>query len=447
MTLSVKSPLDGKEIKTIETDDDKTLQSKIKKVQEAQKSWQELSLKARGEEILKLADSVEKNAEEIAEIINQESGKTLTEAKGEVGNFISTLRSTVEKVVDGFEDFKGMERYKNPIPVGVVGLITSFNFPLAVAGWNIAPALLAGNAVIWKPSEKTPLTALKIEELFSNDLLQIAIGQVEIGKALVENEDVGMITATGSVAMGNSIVASLENKKGNKVQPIIEAGGNNGVIISANNSTKNLQFAVDAIASSFLGTAGQRCTNTRRLFVASKVFDEVIDLFKAKMIEFDPNTPLIDEAALETFEDACANADELIGGGKIEGLYVNPALAIMNSQTEVMKHECFGPLLYIVKYDDFADALAMQNAPENAGLVNGIYTESQKDVDGFVAANKAGHGVVNSPTGTGTPAFGMGFGGNKESGIGEILNQEEPLRSFVVGYNRLAVNSEIELKA
>ncbi len=456
--LVVSSPLNGVQIGVIAADDAASVEQKVRAASVAQREWQALSLEKRSDALLRLADVVESSAAEIAEIINIESGKTLAEAEGEVGNFSTTIRTTVEKAAAPLEDLGSMQRRKIHAAVGNVGLITSFNFPLAVAGWNISPAMLAGNSVVWKPSEKTPLTALAVKSLFDkvddlpNDLLQILVGEVDVGVALVENEQIGMVSATGSVAMGNSIARALSGKKGNKRPPIIEAGGNNGVVISANNSVGNLQFAVDSISKSFLGTAGQRCTNTRRLFVAEPVLEQVMAMLEAKLAAAKIDTPLVDEAAYDVFANACSAAKEqggeIMGGGKAEsdgGFYVNPAIVKLPTQSEIMHEECFGPLLFVVPFADFSQALKMVSAPQNAGLVNGVYTQSRAEVDAFVQANEAGHCVVNAPNGTGTPAHGMGFGGNKESGIGEILNQQDPLRAFSLGANRVALNLDIEL--
>lgn len=357
--------------------------------------------------------------------------------------------------------------------MGLVGLITSFNFPLAVANWTIAPAMLAGNGLLWKPSEKTPLTALAYKMVFDRvmggfaDLLQVLVGGRELGAALVSAEEVRLISATGSVAMGRGIRMALEQKAQAPCPPILELGGNNGVVISAKINDAHRDWAVNSLLNSFFGTAGQRCTNTRRLIVHRSQVDAVVGEFKrhitqlvtsgmvASPLEGASNAygygPLIDGHAFALFEKAKQAAAEqggiVWGGARLmaaaapQAYYVEPALVVIPGQSSIVHEETFAPLLYIIPYDGEVEAaLALLNAPENAGLVSGIYTQSQREADVFAAGSEAGHVVINSPKGTGTPAFGMGFGGNKASGEGEILNAADPLRAFTlpVAYRRIA---------
>lgn len=448
------------------------LDKKIAAAAAAQKNFASLNRAQRVKFLESVAAAIKEHREPLAKCLSLESGKTMKEAFVEADGSVNVLLNTIKDTT--LPDLGNMARTKERPPVGTVGLITSFNFPMAVAYWTLAPAWLAGNAVIWKPSEKTPLTALACKAVFDKaagahkDLLQIVVGGREIGQALVAHTGVGMVSATGSVAMGKAIQATLSRKSGNFAPPILELGGNNGVIISEKSPPEHLQFAVNAVMGSFLGSTGQRCTNTRRLIVHQSVYDKVAALFKTAIEQFMGGKPfdadnaygysaLIDADAWQRFEKAKKQAAE--EGGRIvlgnrllqkefpNAYFVEPALALLPKQTKIMFEETFAPILFIAPYENFDDALSMLNAPANAGLVGGIYTQNQNEADRFAAACEAGHCLVNPPKGTGTPAHGMGFGGNKDSGCGEILNAADPLAAFTCRdkFTRIAWNKDIAM--
>jgi aldehyde dehydrogenase (NAD+) len=472
--LAVTSPGSGEVIAALPTDNAKTVDQKIALARHAQPEWSQLTRGQREALLEAYSAALKAHREQIAGLIVSEGGKTGKEALGETDSSAEVILKTMRDAV--LPEFSGMLRVKERPPVGAVGLITSFNFPLVVAHWTLAPALLAGNAVIWKPSEKTPLTALAAKAVFDKtmgkyaDLLQVVIGGRETGEALVANEQVDMISATGSVAMGEGIKARLAKKKNNAIRPILELGGNNGVIISSKVSREHLDWSLAALLNSFLGTSGQRCTNTRRLIVHQSLYDQAVQLLKNKLEAFLATSPLqnpaneygygplIDEDAFRRFEQAREKA--VTEGGKMllgkrlladtspHAYFVEPALALMPAQTPVMHHETFAPLLFIVPYGgDIDQAIDMLNAPDNAGLVSAIYTQSQEEVDRFAAGSQAGHVLINPPKGTGTPAHNMGFGGNKASGCGEILNAADPLRPFTREdhFRRIAQNKAIAM--
>ncbi len=476
--LKVFSPCDGALIASLNMDNGQTLAYKIASAMAAQARFALLPRVAREKLLADYSDALKANREKLIELVLYDAGKTGKEAAGEVDGAANIIKQTITDAT--LPDFGGMKRVKERPPVGVVGLITSFNFPIAVAHWTLAPAILAGNAVIWKPSEKTPLVAIAAKEIFDEiagefaDLLQIIIGGRDIGQRLANHEQVDMISATGSVAMGQGIKEILAQKSNNEIPPILELGGNNGVIISEKITPEHLEWSVGAIMWSFLATSGQRCTNTRRLIVQRKIYDEVALLFKQRIENFIASgaivnplsgvsndygyAALIDADAFRRFESAKQQAQR--EGGEIRFgarllvheahnvFFVEPALALMPAQTEIMYTETFAPLLYIAPYDDFAEAIDMLNAPENAGLVGGIYTQNAQEAEIFARENLAGHSLINSPKGTGTPAFGMGFGGNKHSGEGEILNTADPLAAFTRRdrFSRIAVNSSVILR-
>jgi len=492
--LPVHCPADGEIIAHLALDDKQSLADKVNRAAAAQRVLGSQKREERAALVEKLSAEIKGSREWLGELITLEAGKTPKEALAEADGASDILLKTIKDA--SLAEFGGMLRCKERPPVGIVGLITSFNFPLVVANWTIAPALLAGNGVVWKPSEKTPLVALAYKAVFDGamggvkDLLQLVIGGREVGEALVSHEAIDMISATGSVQMGQGIKAALARKKNNNVKPILELGGNNGIIISEKMSADHLEWALHSLLNSFLGTTGQRCTNTRRLIVQRGMMDKVVAILQKHIEAFlasaemqnplfeivrlrqgfgetsrhsafsataDGYGPLIDADAYQRFERAKKRALE--EGGKIlfgerllaaehpNAYYVEPALAVMPAQTAVMHEETFAPLLFIAPYNTLDEAIALLNAPANAGLTNGIYTQSQAEADRFASANQAGHGLINSAKGTGTPAFGMGFGGNKESGTGEILNAADPLKPFTRDdhYRRIAQNKDIAM--
>ena len=470
--LPVTAPADGGVIAQLAVDTAQSLDEKIWRVRTAQQTWSLLPRRERALWLEKFAAAIRDQRSALAELIVREAGKTQKEAEGETDGSADVILKTIKDAT--LPDLNNMQRVKERPPVGVVGLITSFNFPLVVAHWTLAPALLAGCGAVWKPSEKTPLVALALKSIFDKamgihgDLLQIAVGARDIGEALVAHEQVDMVSATGSVAMGKAIRKTLSKKENNHIRPILELGGNNGAVISGHAGKEHLAWAATALMGSFLGTSGQRCTNTRRLIVHKSVIDEVVELLKGNIETFlasgevdAPNDfgygPLIDEDAFRRFEHA--KAQVMKEGGRIifgkrlladrhpHAFYVEPALAVLPAQTGIMHEETFAPILFIAPYGEFEEALQLVNAPDNAGLVAAIYTQNQKEADAFAARCTAGHCLINPPKGTGTPAHGMGFGGNKDSGEGEILNSADPLAAFTRPdrFTRIAQNKDISM--
>lgn len=460
--LKVTSPADGSLIAELATDEAADLETKIRRAAAAQVLWAKASRSVRAAALEALSADIRAQRELLAGLIALEGGKTLKEALGEADSSADVILKTLKNAT--LPELSGMARCKERPPVGIVGLITSFNFPLVVANWTLAPALLAGNAVLWKPSEKTPLTALAFKAVFDEafgehkDLLHIVIGTRDIGAALVAHESIDMISATGSVAMGEGIKTALACKRNHGVKPILELGGNNGVIVSDKMSESQFEWSLNALLNSFLGTTGQRCTNTRRLIVHRSLYDKTVSILTRKIADFNWEeygyNALIDEDAYKRFEHAKQQAQQqngsIVMGNRLHpesgGYYAEPALALMPSHSAIMQEETFAPLLFITPYDgDIDEAIRLVNLPANAGLVNAIYTQSQAEADRFAALNEAGHSLINSPKGTGTPAFDMGFGGNKASGEGEILNAADPLRAFTrdTHFSRVAQNTDV----
>lgn len=444
-------------------DSAEVIAQKIAAAKQAQQNFAAISYVKRCALVAAYADALTNARASLGDIVEKEAGKTRKEALAEVDGAIDILHKTIAQA--SLPELGGMSRVKMRPSVGLVGLVTSFNFPIAVAHWNIAPALLAGNGVVWKPSEKTPLVALACKQIFdmvagdNAALLQVLKGGREVGERLVAHEDVALVSATGSVRMGEEIKRVLASKK-NSVLPILELGGNNAVVIGEAMNEAHLQWSITALLQSFLGTTGQRCTNTRRLIVHEKWLEKTVSLLE-KMLGViiasgelsEPDNAfgycrLIDAQALARFEAGKTQAVSE-GGVILFGEGNEPALALMPTQTAVMHQEFFAPLLFIVAYaGEIENAITLVNAPDNAGLVNAIYTLSQHEADVFAALNEAGHTLINSPKGTGTPAYGMGFGGNKASGVGEIVNAADPLAPFTRAgkIKRIAQNKEIALQ-
>lgn len=474
--LPVHSPADGIKLAALPCDDAATLDQKITAGREAQARWAAEPRAVREEFLLALMAALKEYAPLLGEIITLEAGKTRAEGLAEAQGCADTLGKTVEGAA--LPPLLGMRRTKERPPAGLVGLITSFNFPLSVASWTLAPALLAGNAVLWKPSEKTPLVALAVKAVFDGvakqyaDLLHVLIGGREVGSAMVAHAGVDLVSATGSVGMGRGIKQALAGRL--HLPPVLELGGNNGVILSARMTRAHLDWSLDALMNSFLGTTGQRCTNSRRLIVARELLPQVeaglkerIETFAASGAIASPlgeasnpygYGPLIDRDAYERFsaglERAKAEGGRVTGGKRVlekagtEAFYVEPAVAVLPAQSELMHQEIFAPLLFVVPYDgDIDAAITLLNAPDNAGLVSAIYTQNTEEAERFAHGSQAGHALVNSPKGTGTPAYGMGFGGNKDSGEGEILNAADLLRPFTRpgGFRRVAWNEAVEM--
>jgi aldehyde dehydrogenase (NAD+) len=322
--------------------------------------------------------------------------------------------------------------------MGPVGVISAFNFPVAVWSWNAALALVCGDPVIWKPSEKTPLTAIACMKIFDRalarfgdapeGLAQLVIGGPEIGEALVDSKDVPIISATGSTRMGGIVGPKVAARWG---RPILELGGNNAMIVAP---SADLDMAVRAVVFSAVGTAGQRCTSLRRLIVHNSIKDNLVaQLTKAyaSLPIGDPRAegtligPLIDQATSDRMQAMLAQATTeggtVHGGGAAEGVgegaYVNPAIVEMPAQTDTVRTETFAPILYVMGYDDLEEAIAMQNdVPQ--GLSSCIFTLNMREAELFLTAAGSDCGIANVNIGPSGAEIGGAFGGEKETGGG-----------------------------
>jgi len=325
-------------------------------------------------------------------------------------------------------------------PLGVVGVISAFNFPVAVWSWNAALALVCGNSVVWKPSEKTPLTALATQAIFERaaakfggvpaNLSTLLIGDAAVGQQLVDSPLIPLVSATGSTAMGRSVGPRLAARF---ARAILELGGNNAAIVCP---TADLDLTLRAIAFSAMGTAGQRCTTLRRLIVHESIYDTLIPQLKkvyASVAIGDPREPgtlvgpLIDQRSFQSMQQALAdagNAGATITGGErakqpeaAQAFYVRPALVEVPTQSDIVKHETFAPILYVLKYRDLEEAIALHNGVPQ-GLSSSIFTMSLREAERFLSAAGSDCGIANVNIGTSGAEIGGAFGGEKETGGG-----------------------------
>ena len=443
------SPVDGVTVATLRCDTAETVARKIGDAQLAFKKWRGVPAPKRGELVRLLGDELRANKHLLGTLVTLESGKILQEGLGEVQEMIDICDFAVglSRQLYGLtiaSERPGHRMMEQWHPLGVTGIISAFNFPVAVWAWNSALALVCGDAVIWKPSEKTPLTALAAHALlnramkrfaengneFPGGLSQIILGRADIGEALVSDVRVPLISATGSTRMGHAVGSRAASRF---AKTILELGGNNAMIVAP---SADLRMALPAILFSAVGTAGQRCTSLRRLIVHSSVYDQLLPRLKAAYTSvrignpLDAGTlvgPLIDQAAFAGMQTALASvASEggIVHGGQRtlagefpDAYYVHPAIVEMPAQTSTVCHETFAPILYVLRYDTLDQAIALQNSVPQ-GLSSAIFTGDMREAEQFVAAAGSDCGIANVNIGTSGAEIGGAFGGEKETGGG-----------------------------
>ncbi|MCP1200272.1 aldehyde dehydrogenase family protein [Notoacmeibacter sp. MSK16QG-6] len=444
-SLTVYSPIDGVKVAEVEETAASDMPAIIERSNNAFQAWRSVPAPRRGELVRILGDELRAAKDELGAVVTLEAGKITSEGLGEVQEMIDICDFAVgiSRQLYGLtiaSERPGHRMSETWHPVGPVGVISAFNFPVAVWSWNAALALVCGNPVIWKPSEKTPLTAMatmKIVERalkrFGADapdgLVQLVIGGAEIGEALVESRDLPVLSATGSTRMGGVVGPKVQARWG---RPILELGGNNAMIVAP---SADLDMAVRAIVFSAVGTAGQRCTSLRRLIVHNSIKDDLVAKVAkayASLPVGDPRQdgtlvgPLIDGKALEAMQDAIASAKAeggTVHGGEAvtenvpAGAYVAPALIEMPDQTETVKTETFAPILYVMGYDRLEDAIAMQNGVPQ-GLSSCIFTLDLREAETFLSSTGSDCGIANVNIGPSGAEIGGAFGGEKETGGG-----------------------------
>jgi len=441
----VRSPIDGAQIGRLQLDDAKALGEKVAASAVAFQYWRTVPAPRRGELVRLFGEELRANKAALGRLVTLEAGKIVQEGLGEVQEMIDICDFAVglSRQLYGLtmaSERAGHRMMEQWHPAGPVAIISAFNFPVAVWAWNAALALVCGDSVIWKPSEKTPLAALATQNLFEraakrfgdapDHLSQVVLGARSAGEALAADARIPIVSATGSTAMGRALAPVVAGRFG---RAILELGGNNAMIVCP---SAKLALAERAIVFSAVGTAGQRCTSLRRLFVHDAIYDELVAGLKrayATLPVGDPSKPgtlvgpLIDSHAFDTMQLALARARDsggiVIGGERIlekefpAASYVRPAIAQMPVQTPVVMHETFAPILYVMRYRDFDEALASHNAAPQ-GLSSCIFTRDMQEAERFLAATGSDCGIANVNIGPSGAEIGGAFGGEKETGGG-----------------------------
>ncbi len=445
-SLPVRSPIDGSVLAQVHETSAAAADAAIGQARDAFVRWRDVPAPRRGELVRLLADELRAHKAQLAALVTLEVGKIASEGEGEVQEMIDVCDFAVglARQLHGLtiaSERPGHRMMEQWHPLGVVGVITAFNFPVAVWSWNAALALVCGDAVVWKPSEKTPLTALAVQALFERArqrfgadappaLSQVLVGGAEVGTRLVDDLRVALLSATGSTRMGRAIGPRVAARFG---RCLLELGGNNAVIVAP---SADLDLAVRGIVFGAWGTAGQRCTTTRRVIAHAGIRDELfarLDRARQSLAIGDPRDagvlvgPLIDRAAFDAMQHALGAAREQGGevrggervavGGWDDAWYVRPALVRMPAQTALVCHETFAPILYLLAYRDFDEALALHNAVPQ-GLSSAIFTNDLREAEAFVAASGSDCGIANVNLGTSGAEIGGAFGGEKETGGG-----------------------------
>ncbi len=443
--IVVKSPIDGREIGRVLSDSAQEVERKIAASVQAFHAWRDVPAPRRGELIRLFGEELRAHKAHLGKLVTLEAGKILQEGLGEVQEMIDICDFAVglSRQLYGLtiaSERPGHRMMETWHPLGPVGVISAFNFPVAVWAWNAALAIVCGDSVIWKPSEKTPLTAMATQKLFERalacfgdapkSLSQVVQGGRAVGEMLARDARVPLISATGSTHMGKALSPVVAGRLG---RTILELGGNNAMIVAP---SADLKLAERAITFAAVGTAGQRCTSLRRVIAHTSIKDQLVDRLKTvygKIKIGNPLTegtlvgPLIDGAAVEAMERALAQAKaeggKVSGGGRVltnefaGAHYVRPALVEMPRQSDIVKRETFAPILYVLGYSQFDDAMALQNGVAQ-GLSSCIFTRDMQEAERFVAASGSDCGIANVNIGPSGAEIGGAFGGEKETGGG-----------------------------
>ena len=446
--LSCRSPITGGELGRLRSHTPDEVAGIVGRAQQAFEQWRLVPAPVRGGLVRELGNLLREHKEDLGALVSIEAGKIVSEGLGEVQEMIDICDLAVGLSRQLFGNTIATERPGHRMmeqwhPLGVVGVISAFNFPVAVWSWNSALALVCGDPVVWKPSEKTVLTALACQALVAeaarrvgapDAVSQLVIGGAEAGQALVDDTRVALVSVTGSTRMGRAVAPRVAGRFG---RLLLELGGNNAAIVAP---SADLPLTVRAIVFAAAGTAGQRCTTLRRVIAHSSIADQLVEALKKAYSTLpigsplEPGTlvgPLIDGAAYEGFQKAIAAAQadggELIVGGERVGLgegeqaeqsfYVQPAIVRMPRQSDIVKTETFAPLLYVLTYDSFDEAIAMQNDVAQ-GLSSSIFTMDVREAELFLSAAGSDCGIANVNIGPSGAEIGGAFGGEKETGGG-----------------------------
>jgi len=444
-TIDSYSPVDGSLIGSVHTTDKATYEAVMAKAQAAYLTWRNTPAPLRGEIVRQVGEALRAKKDALGKLVSYEMGKSLQEGLGEVQEMIDICDFAVglSRQLYGLtmhSERPGHRMYEQWHPLGVVGIISAFNFPVAVWSWNSALAWVCGNVCIWKPSEKTPLCGVAVQHIV-NEVFQknnipegvncLVQGGREVGEWLSNDTRVPLISATGSTRMGKEVAKAVGSRLG---KTILELGGNNAIII-----TENADIEMSIIGALFgaVGTAGQRCTTTRRLIIHESIYENFTQKLAAAYQQLKIGNPLdasnhvgplIDKAAVTMYLnsiEACKQQGGtfLVEGGVLEGngyesgCYVKPCIAAARNDMAIVQHETFAPILYVMSYKTLEEAIAMQNAVPQ-GLSSAIMTLNLREAEQFLSANGSDCGIANVNIGTSGAEIGGAFGGEKETGGG-----------------------------
>jgi aldehyde dehydrogenase (NAD+) len=438
------SPITGERTGKLKTVSQADVVAAIEKAHQAFRDWRLVPAPKRGDLVRLFGEELRAAKADLGRLVSIEAGKIPSEGLGEVQEMIDICDFAVglSRQLYGLTiatERPGHRMMETWHPLGVIGVISAFNFPVAVWAWNAALALVCGNSVVWKPSEKTPLTALAAQAVLDralkrfddapSDLSQLLIGDRAIGEILVDTPLVALVSATGSTRMGREVGPRLARRF---ARAILELGGNNGGIVCP---SADLDMALRAIAFGAMGTAGQRCTTLRRLFVHESIYDQLVSGLKKAYASVSVGNPLessalvgplIDRLAYDAMQRALTEAKQRGGAvhggervdcGHTEAFYVKPALVEMPKHEGPVLEETFAPILYVMKYNEFNSVLADHNAV-GAGLSSSIFTLDMREAERFLSADGSDCGIANVNIGTSGAEIGGAFGGEKETGGG-----------------------------
>jgi aldehyde dehydrogenase (NAD+) len=439
--LESYSPADGSLLARVHTSGAAGYNTVMSQAVAAARAWAEVPAPQRGDLVRHIGDALRQHKRELAELVSLENGKIIAEGLGEVQEMIDMADLAIGQSRMLYGRTMHSERsqhrmYEQWHPLGVVGVITAFNFPVAVWSWNALLAAVCGNATVWKPSPKTPLCALAVQQLCDQVLkrqgapaiFQLLIDRgAELGARLAADARVNLLSFTGSTAVGRQIAQTVASRLG---RSLLELGGNNAIIVD---ETADIDLAARAIVFGALGTAGQRCTSTRRVLVHRSQLPELqrrlTHAYRQVRIgdPLDPSTlvgPLIDLEAVRAFERAIASAQaaggQLLVGGKVlsrPGHFVEPAIVLAGNDWDIVQQETFGPILYLIAVDSIDEAIRLQN--ESAyGLSSGLFTQRLQHAELYLSHQGSDCGIANVNIGTSGAEIGGAFGGEKDTGGG-----------------------------
>ncbi|MBO3272923.1 L-piperidine-6-carboxylate dehydrogenase [Hymenobacter defluvii] len=443
---AIHSPADGQLIAQVQLATPEDYEQVVKAAQEAFTAWRLVPAPKRGDVVRQIGNKLREYKAPLGKLVSYEMGKIEQEGLGEVQEMIDICDFAVglSRQLHGFtmhSERPAHRMYDQYHPLGVVGIISAFNFPVAVWSWNAMLAAVCGDVCIWKPSEKTPLVAVAVQHLVAqvlkeNDLpegiFNLIIGDAGVGAAMAADERIPLVSATGSTRMGKQVGAAVGARLG---KSLLELGGNNAIILTEH---ADLDIAMRAVVFGAVGTAGQRCTTTRRLIIHDSIFEDV----QARLLKIYPNLPighpladgtlvgpLIDKQAVEAFTKSLASVQQeggtLLTGGDVlsgpsyeTGTYVRPAVILAENHYHTVQEETFAPILYLIRYSgDVQEAIALQNGVRQ-GLSSSIFTLNLREAEAYLAATGSDCGIANVNIGTSGAEIGGAFGGEKDTGGG-----------------------------